>query len=295
MPTLRRRLSGLRVSGDTADEISEHHQSKIITFQKWCNDNCLCVNATKTECIIFNNSKKDIGDLKLHVDDQTIQNTDCFKYLGISLDSKLSFKAHCVNMLQKMSQRAYLIRRNRNIFTQYYTKIFCESLILSVANYCISIWGLNNSCFMEKCDRIIRSVIKNIIIPASNVNKKCKRQNWQDLFELCNWFTTSERMTYSVLCFVKKHAYDPNSSLYQLFKPSFTYVDERLEKSFRKPHNFTVPTCRTSVGQSTLKNTAIGLWNTLSPELQNPDLHYERFSNMVSNTIIVQRLDPFTV
>jgi len=188
-----------------------------------------------------------------------------------------------------------LIRRNRNIFTQHYTKIFCESLILSVANYCISIWGLNNSCYMEKCDRIILSVIKNIIIPASNVNRKCKRQNEQDVFELSNWFTTSVRMTYCVLYFVKKHACDPNSSLYQLFKPSFTYVDELLEKSFRKPHNFIVLTCRTSVGQSTFKSTAIGLWNTLSLELQNPDLHYEKFSNMVSNTIIQQRLDPFSL
>jgi len=37
------------VSGDTADEISEHLQNEIITFQKWCNDNCLCVNVTKTD------------------------------------------------------------------------------------------------------------------------------------------------------------------------------------------------------------------------------------------------------
>ena len=97
------------------DNTSENDYFEAIdNFADWCSNHHLELNVTKTKELIID-FRPDSGPLTpVSIDNDTVEVVDNFKYLGVTLDSKLDFKLHVQNVQKKGQQRLHVLRRLRS-------------------------------------------------------------------------------------------------------------------------------------------------------------------------------------
>ena len=95
-----------------------HYKKKLQMFldkfSKWCKENALTINTSKTKLMTFgsrSNIKKD-NDLEISIDGERLIAVPTYKYLGINLDQTLSFKYHLGILVNAISFKLYLFKQN---------------------------------------------------------------------------------------------------------------------------------------------------------------------------------------
>ena len=63
------------------------------------------------------------------------------KFLGVILDNKLNWHAHCEYICGKMSKGIGIIIKARKVFNEATLLSLYNSLILPYLSYCIHVWG----------------------------------------------------------------------------------------------------------------------------------------------------------
>ena len=66
-----------------------------------------------------------------------------FNFLGLTLDSSLSFKFHLIKIGNKISRVIGLLHKLKHIFPSYLLRMIYNSLILPHMNYSLLAWGAN--------------------------------------------------------------------------------------------------------------------------------------------------------
>ena len=72
----------------------------MVQVTKWLSDSCLHLNVKKTVCMFFTKRATDATEPDVYVSGEKFQVVSDFKYLGIILDSNLSFKKHVKKVIQ---------------------------------------------------------------------------------------------------------------------------------------------------------------------------------------------------
>ena len=109
----------VKFSDDTAilsllhrDQDTSVYHSEIKQFTDWCKSHHLIVNVGKTEEIIFD--PRCIGDHSpVFTESTPINQVTSYKYLGVHIDSSLSWYVHVDNLCAKLQQSLYFLRRLR--------------------------------------------------------------------------------------------------------------------------------------------------------------------------------------
>ena len=134
----------------------------IDKFADWCSDHCLELNVTKTKELIIDFRTNPAQIDPVTIDNDAVEIIDNFKYLGLTLDSKLDFKAHVQQIQKKGQQRLHVIRRlsgfdlNPKLLQNLY-----RSIIEPILIYCGPIFY-----------RQISTTDRNKIIKISNMAEK---------------------------------------------------------------------------------------------------------------------------
>ena len=81
--------------------ISDIMQRILCGIEKWCLDRGLSVNPSKTEMILFTKRYKVDGLKKIKFFKKTLELCSCVKYLGVFLDTKLSWKQQVEDKYRK--------------------------------------------------------------------------------------------------------------------------------------------------------------------------------------------------
>lgn len=123
-----------------ANEVINNDLNSISVYSK---ENNLKLNSKKCTCITFSsNADKHIliSSLNLHIDNQPLLVVNSVKNLGIILDNSLRFKDHVLNLIRKCYTALKLLYTNISILNFKFRKKLCESLVLSILNYCIVLY-----------------------------------------------------------------------------------------------------------------------------------------------------------
>lgn len=139
-------------------------------FKKWR----LCLNPSKTEVCCFhlaNNQKN--RKLEVVLEGRTLKHNFYPKYLGITLDTSLTYKFHIEKLRQKLKTRNNILHKlaGSNWGASAKTlRIAALALVYSSAEYCCPVWM--NSVHVSKVDsqlnaamRIISGTLKSTPLP----------------------------------------------------------------------------------------------------------------------------------
>ena len=148
------------IGGIDEDSMVSILQDDIKIMEKWARENSLSFSASKTKVMLFTNKRK-FKKPKLFMDHKEIEWVDNFKYLGVTLDTKLLYTNH----VETISKRAMMtlaqcrrqIGRNWGL-KPHICKWVYTSLIRPIISYSSLTWinSTTKSTHMKKLARVQR-------------------------------------------------------------------------------------------------------------------------------------------
>ena len=140
----------------------ESLQLELDGFHKWCLKNKLSLNTGKTKQMIFGTRqrvKKAKGNV-LRINGTPIQTVPTYRYLGITLDSTLSFTCHVKTVINMVAYKIHLLSKIRRFLTEEVAMKIYMSMIVPYFDYGDVIYGCANSEVLDKVQRLQNRCLK---------------------------------------------------------------------------------------------------------------------------------------
>ena len=150
--------------------------------------NLLHINLNKCFFIHFdpktrkNNNPNTASESKIKIGNHIIEEVSEARFLGVTIDKKLSWTPHIEHIRKKLKSANGIIRRIRNFIPKNQFKSIYFALFESHITYCISVWGGVSKVHIDKLFRL---------------QKQCIRMLFGDQNLFMNKFSATEQMAQS--------------------------------------------------------------------------------------------------
>ena len=131
--------------------------SELLKVSAWLNANKLTLNAKKSNYVIFRPYQRKLNySVNIEMIDNctqiptTLQCEDHVKYLGVLLDSNLSWKFQINNVALKISRTVGVVARLRHFVPRTTLLNIYQSLILPYLTYGLAAWGQAAKTHLQK-------------------------------------------------------------------------------------------------------------------------------------------------
>ena len=122
-------------------EANLNHELKSVA--EWMKCNRLALSVSKTNFILFHSSKrKPNQSLRIKIDAVLIKQVGSTNYLGLILDSNLTWKSHINELCLKLSKTVGILSKVRHFADNHILVMLYYSLIYPFLTYGIHVWGL---------------------------------------------------------------------------------------------------------------------------------------------------------
>jgi hypothetical protein len=114
-------------------------------INKWFVVNSLSLNFNKTNYMHFSSISSIKSNINVNYEDIQINSTCNIKFLGLIINSSLSWKDHINHLVTKLSAASYSIQILSVVMTKESLKMIYFAYVHSVMSYGIIFWG-NSTC-----------------------------------------------------------------------------------------------------------------------------------------------------
>ena len=153
-------------SQKTVNLLNDRCNENLTILHNWCLSNRLTINATKTELFAVSNRNFSPNDIDVVLGDSRLDvKSDC-KFLGVTLDSRLTFSNHTSQISNKISIYIGILYKIRKQLNTAAKMSFYYGLIYPSLNYNISVWGGAYATHSENLIKLQKRAIR-IIAGAS--------------------------------------------------------------------------------------------------------------------------------
>ena len=131
-------------AASTSQELQKTLEHTFNLISEWYSDNRLTLNVKKTKFILAGSKTKllKFEDFKLQSQDGgEIDRVKSFKYLGVKLDEKWSWKPHIKDLLQKLGHRLSVFNRITHMLDYKSRAAYFKGLVLPHLDYADMVWG----------------------------------------------------------------------------------------------------------------------------------------------------------
>lgn len=147
--------------GTNISSVINDIESDLIVLVRYFNENLLSLNVQKTKYMIFHSCRT---SLPVHrnpvIINETIEKVEKFKYLGIYLDSVLSWASHIKHMEHQIACLCGVMWRVKKFVPKHALLKFYYAFIHSRLNYLVSIWGQACVSYLVKIQRLQNRSLK---------------------------------------------------------------------------------------------------------------------------------------
>ena len=274
LPRVTSKCKVVLYADDTA-LIYSHTQTRVVEnvlnnelnhVTQWLNTNKLTLNTKKTKSMVISNKKSDTDrQIKIHVNNDKLEQVSDFKYLGVWIDDKLKFNTHISKLASKISKNIGIINKSKNYLSFKHKSMLFNALVLPHLNYCSNIWSSTNQKYTNILERLQRKAAKTIL-------NKPKKTPTMEIYKQIHWLPTQQRWKVNrcttVHQIIHKQVPDYLHDHFTLTKDTHTYKT-------RSAHNnkIKIPKYRTSTGQKSFKYQGAVDYNNIPTHLYNQTNH----------------------
>jgi hypothetical protein len=148
-------LRAFDYAGQDRDTFISNELDKV---SEWLRLNKLSLNALKTQGMIFHDTRKYVTRPKLAIDGSEIKFVETFDYLGVTLDNRVSWKAHVSKIQVKLSKVTGIMNKLKNILPGNILYTLYNSLFLPHLNYGILCWKSKINQIMKLQKKAVRII-----------------------------------------------------------------------------------------------------------------------------------------
>lgn len=254
-------------TGRTIDELQGNLQECIADVNNWYDRNKLVVNASKSNSMLVCTQQRENHlnhetELNIRFANEILNQVECIDYLGIKLDSHMSWNAYVNELCQNLTGKLARFSRMRSVLpTESLMQIY-NSIIQPKIDYAISVWGITSQQNIDKVQRLQNRAARIITGNFDYVNVR-----GIDLVKRLKWMTVNDRCTYfiSLLMFKCIHGLAPD----YLCNEITMHVDvaERLGRMFNV-NNVYVPFSNLEIFKKAFVYKGPTIWNSLPDSMK---------------------------
>ena len=120
----------------------EEYRNLVGNFVKWCGENHLQLNVTKTKEMVVDFRRNKPPPSPVCIGGSDVDIVDSYKYLGVVLDNKLEWTTNTEAVYKKGLSRLYFLRRLRSFnVCNRMLQMFYESVVASTIFFAVVSWG----------------------------------------------------------------------------------------------------------------------------------------------------------
>ena len=229
-------------------------QSDLTKLESWEKEWLMAFNPDKCEVIRITNKKTPIiHDYKLH--GKILQTTKNTKYLGVTINDKLSWSKHINQITTKANNTLKFVKRNIQTNNRKIKESAYKAYVRPLLEYSASIWDAWQKKYIEQIEMIQHSAVRYIFNDYKYTSSITAMLNQLSIPTL-----EKRRKTASLIMFYKIYHHHVRISFPTYIKPSLR-------------HRFSIPYSSINAHKSSFFPRTARLWNDLPPDLSScPDL-----------------------
>ena len=168
------------MSGCDLNQLCEEVSIELEKAEEWMTANRLSLNVQKTSFMVFTHRPIKREDLVIEIGGTRVQNVRAAKFLGVTVDDRLSYNQHVSELSKKLSCSIGLMYRVYNcvprfVISTLYFRLFYLHLI-----YAMTVWGGGGTSNCRKIAIIQKRALK-LFTNSENVSRPL---NYDKLFTL---------------------------------------------------------------------------------------------------------------
>jgi hypothetical protein len=191
--------------------------------------------------------------MDIRMQGEKIERLNETKFLGVTIDTHLSWKPHINNVCNKLSKIAGILTKARRKFSNDVMLKLYHSMVYPHLNYCAHVWGDTYQTDLYRLNLIQKRIIRLISgVPF--------RAHTEELFKGLNLLDVRSNAKYNILLFMHDFI---NNRLPYIFTNYFTENSQIHSYNTRSNNMLHPAPYRTNVRKFSIKITGCKLWNEL--------------------------------
>ena len=249
------------VSHKSIKHIEKILNSELQNLVTWFKANKVSLNIEKTNFILFQRKAEmfPTKNIDLYMDNFKINQIQYAKFLGVTVDSKLTWKNHIAEIESKISKNIGVISRaSKFLKTKELQTLYC-SLILPYLYCGVVLWGNNYQSNLNRIIKLQKRVIR-ITAKADHKHSTLPLFHNMGLLKFTDIvFKDTAIMMYEVA----------NSQVPMRFTSMFKNFTSVHDHKTRQYNDFYFPKFKTNIKKFSFSVVGCKIWNSLSNELKS--------------------------
>ena len=265
--------SNLFIKGHNLEETIINLNTELSKISEWFRANELSLNLNKTHYMIFSNKNvKRHSNVKI---DQTIlDKVESTTFLGVDIDSKLSWKSHIYKINNKLSKSIAILYRMKNLMTREWKMKLYNTFVLPHLNYCNIVWATASKTNLKSLNVAQKRALKIALdLPMRTPSVKVFKESGALSISNIN------KVQSSIFMFKYKFNMLPTS-----FKNRYHLQSDTHKHNTRFSTKYFITRPRTEKFKMSMYYRGPNIWNRLSEDIVN-NTDICTFKNMLKRYI----------
>ena len=158
---------------ESPKQLAKHINIDLKLLCNWLNANKISLNKSKTEYIIFKSPQKPLNyDIRIYISGTRLYPSYHIKYLGVTLDSDLSWKTQINNNAIKLKRANGALAKIRHFIPRNVLLLVYYAIFHSHLQYCCQIWGQQNSLNINRISVLQNHALRLMSFSAPRTSAK---------------------------------------------------------------------------------------------------------------------------
>ena len=149
--------------GDDINVINGILNNELENIYEWLGRNSLNSNLEKTKCMVRKNKYCDSKSLNIVINNNVVENVAEFEYLGVIIDTNLSFSRHCEYVAKKVSKKVSFLSRMGKFLSTRTKLLVYKTIIAPHFAYCPTIMYMFSNNEFHTLQVIQSKVLRSIL------------------------------------------------------------------------------------------------------------------------------------
>ena len=253
MPLLFADDTNLFFSGHDISKVQQELEADLNKISEWLKVNKLSLNIKKTHFIVFTNKNASKPILNISIDEHKIDETDHTKFLGVVIDSKLTWKNHISYITGKIAKgigvitKARILLDKNTLITLYYTFIY------PYLCYCNHVWGNTYITYLDKLYLMQKKAVRIIygVKPRTHTTPLFEDVKILHIFQINKYLIG--KFMFNVY----------KSTSLDIFMSMFVYNSSIHDHDTRQSSHFHAPLIKKELSKSNVCYRGAVIWNDI--------------------------------